>query len=183
MCAGGVCCTSCADEGAVGGHCFSGWAGRHGLQPDVPLGKETSNFIGLLHTQVESAAHAALMKALWADTAFLAGQGVMDYSLLVGVDSPNGALVVGIIDFLRQVCTGLSSRGYCRPCRVDHSCIVHMSACTSCFCERAGTKPLPLPHPVAICVSDCVRTCGSGGSGSDNDLRLTLVCISAVHLG
>lgn len=53
--------------------------------------------------QVESAAHQALMKALWADTAFLAGQGVMDYSLLVGVDSPNGALVVGIIDFLRQV--------------------------------------------------------------------------------
>ncbi len=43
------------------------------------------------------------MKALWADTAFLAGQGVMDYSLIVGVDMPNGALVVGIIDFLRQV--------------------------------------------------------------------------------
>ncbi len=43
------------------------------------------------------------MAALWADTAFLAGQGVMDYSLLVGVDVPNGALVVGIIDFLRQV--------------------------------------------------------------------------------
>ena len=57
--------------------------------------------------QVEPAAHAALMKALWADTAFLAGQGVMDYSLLVGVDSPNGALVVGIIDFLRQVRTAL----------------------------------------------------------------------------
>ena len=52
---------------------------------------------------MEPAAHEALMKALWADTAFLAGQGVMDYSLLVGVDSPNGALVVGIIDFLRQV--------------------------------------------------------------------------------
>ncbi|BDA49325.1 probable 1-phosphatidylinositol-3-phosphate 5-kinase FAB1C [Coccomyxa sp. Obi] len=51
---------------------------------------------------VESSAHAALMKALWADTAFLAGQGVMDYSLIVGVDTPNGALVVGIIDFLRQ---------------------------------------------------------------------------------
>lgn len=43
------------------------------------------------------------MAALWADTAWLAGQGVMDYSLLVGLDSPNGALVVGIIDFLRQV--------------------------------------------------------------------------------
>ena len=49
------------------------------------------------------------MKALWADTAFLAGQGVMDYSLIVGVDSPNGALVVGIIDFLRQVRTVVSS--------------------------------------------------------------------------
>ena len=56
--------------------------------------------------QVESGAHAALMAALWADTAFLAGQGVMDYSLLVGVDMPNGALVVGIIDFLRQVGPG-----------------------------------------------------------------------------
>ena len=52
---------------------------------------------------MESSAHAALMKALWADTAFLAGQGVMDYSLIVGVDMPNGALIVGIIDFLRQV--------------------------------------------------------------------------------
>lgn len=48
------------------------------------------------------------MKALWADTAFLAGQGVMDYSLIVGVDTPNGALVVGIIDFLRQVCIYLA---------------------------------------------------------------------------
>lgn len=76
------------------------------------------------------------MKALWADTAFLAGQGVMDYSLLVGVDSPNGALVVGIIDFLRQVCNGLSYHGYCRHCRVYYPCIVHMSACTSCFCDR-----------------------------------------------
>ena len=52
--------------------------------------------------QVESGAHAALLAALWADTAFLAGQGVMDYSLLVGVDRPGRVLVVGIIDFLRQ---------------------------------------------------------------------------------
>ncbi len=51
---------------------------------------------------MESGAHAALLAALWADTAFLAGQGVMDYSLLVGVDRPNRTLVVGIIDFLRQ---------------------------------------------------------------------------------
>ena len=51
---------------------------------------------------MESGAHAALLAALWADTAFLAGQGVMDYSLLVGVDRPGRVLVVGIIDFLRQ---------------------------------------------------------------------------------
>ena len=46
-----------------------------------------------------------MMAALWADTAFLAGQGVMDYSLLVGVDCPGATFVVGIIDFLRQVCS------------------------------------------------------------------------------
>ena len=55
---------------------------------------------------MESGAHAALMAALWADTAFLAGQGVMDYSLLVGVDRPGRVLVVGIIDFLRQARSG-----------------------------------------------------------------------------
>ena len=41
--------------------------------------------------------------ALAADTAFLAGLGVMDYSLLLGVDRQNRLLVVGIIDFVRQV--------------------------------------------------------------------------------
>ena len=58
------------------------------------------------------------MKALWADTAFLAGQGVMDYSLLVGVDSRYGALVVGIIDFLRQVkvlCTSTDDSDHSLP--------------------------------------------------------------------
>ena len=70
----------------------------------------------ILASQVESGAHAALMAALWADTAWLAGQGVMDYSLLVGLDSPNGALVVGIIDFLRQVGEPLRWASACSPC-------------------------------------------------------------------
>ena len=43
------------------------------------------------------------MSALAADTAFLASLGVMDYSLLLGVDRQNRQLVVGIIDFVRQV--------------------------------------------------------------------------------
>ena len=38
------------------------------------------------------------------DTAFLSGLGVMDYSLLLGVDRGRRELVVGIIDYCRQVC-------------------------------------------------------------------------------
>ena len=38
-----------------------------------------------------------------ADTSFLSGLGVMDYSLLVGVDKARGELVVGVIDYIRQV--------------------------------------------------------------------------------
>ncbi|KAK9796713.1 hypothetical protein WJX73_010097 [Symbiochloris irregularis] len=51
---------------------------------------------------VGSEAHARLLRALWSDTAFLAGLGVMDYSLLVGMNQSGGTLVVGIIDFIRQ---------------------------------------------------------------------------------
>ena len=60
--------------------------------------------------QVDQAAHANLEAVLWRDTAFLAGLGVMDYSLLVGLDSHTHRLVIGIIDFIRQV-----------PCDFMHS--------------------------------------------------------------
>ena len=53
---------------------------------------------------MDQAAHANLEAVLWRDTAFLAGLGVMDYSLLVGLDSHSHRLVIGIIDFIRQVC-------------------------------------------------------------------------------
>lgn len=53
--------------------------------------------------QVEQGVHAELERALWSDTAFLSSLGVMDYSLLVGVDKATNTLVVGIIDFIRQV--------------------------------------------------------------------------------
>jgi len=43
----------------------------------------------------------AMEVALWRDTGFLAALGVMDYSLLVGVDKEHNALVVAIIDFIR----------------------------------------------------------------------------------
>lgn len=53
--------------------------------------------------KVNQQAHAELERCLWSDTAFLSQLGVMDYSLLVGVDKATNTLVVGIIDFIRQV--------------------------------------------------------------------------------
>ncbi|PRW32495.1 FAB FYVE-domain PI-3,4-kinase [Chlorella sorokiniana] len=53
-------------------------------------------------TLVGPRAYACLQRALWSDTGFLAGLGVMDYSLLVGVDKARGELVVGVIDYCRQ---------------------------------------------------------------------------------
>ncbi|KAG8773240.1 1-phosphatidylinositol-3-phosphate 5-kinase [Ceratobasidium sp. 428] len=42
-----------------------------------------------------------LRGAIWNDTQFLADLKVMDYSMLVGVDSAKNELVVGIVDFVR----------------------------------------------------------------------------------
>ncbi|GJQ83295.1 putative translation initiation factor IF-2, N-terminal region [Trypoxylus dichotomus] len=44
---------------------------------------------------------AVLTAAIQNDTEFLSAQSVMDYSLLVGLDSENKELVVGIIDYIR----------------------------------------------------------------------------------
>lgn len=57
----------------------------------------------ILDLQVRAEEHARLERSLWNDTAFLSQLGVMDYSLLVGVDKSSNVLVVGIIDFIRQV--------------------------------------------------------------------------------
>lgn len=43
-----------------------------------------------------------LEAAVYNDTAFLASFGVMDYSLLCGVDRRGGVLTIGIIDYVRQ---------------------------------------------------------------------------------
>ncbi|KAK9819645.1 hypothetical protein WJX72_000689 [[Myrmecia] bisecta] len=51
---------------------------------------------------VNQQAYARLERALWNDTSFLSSLGVMDYSMLVGVDKHEHVLVVGIIDFVRQ---------------------------------------------------------------------------------
>ncbi|GIL70860.1 hypothetical protein Vretifemale_1543 [Volvox reticuliferus] len=58
-----------------------------------------------MHTNpifVDARSRHQMEAAVWADTSFLAGQDVMDYSLLVGVDKENGVLALAIIDFIRQ---------------------------------------------------------------------------------
>ncbi|EFJ51101.1 hypothetical protein VOLCADRAFT_88405 [Volvox carteri f. nagariensis] len=58
-----------------------------------------------MHTNpifVDARSRHQMEAAVWADTGFLAGQDVMDYSLLVGVDKENGVLALAIIDFIRQ---------------------------------------------------------------------------------
>lgn len=42
-----------------------------------------------------------ITEAIENDTSFLSNNGVMDYSLLLGIDEQNKTLVVGIIDYIR----------------------------------------------------------------------------------
>ncbi|GMJ13319.1 FORMS APLOID AND BINUCLEATE CELLS 1C [Hibiscus trionum] len=63
------------------------------------------NLLETLRTEpifLGSKAKRSLERAIWNDTSFLASVGVMDYSLLVGVDEERKELVLGIIDFMRQ---------------------------------------------------------------------------------
>lgn len=60
--------------------------------------------------------HVALQmffqKAVGNDTLFLSIVNVVDYSILVGFDEDNGEIVVGIIDYLRQVLACICSNMY-----------------------------------------------------------------------
>ncbi|KAJ1258876.1 hypothetical protein BS78_10G109300 [Paspalum vaginatum] len=63
------------------------------------------NLLETLHTKpifLGSKSKRRLERAVWNDTSFLALVGVMDYSLLVGIDEERKELVMGIIDYLRQ---------------------------------------------------------------------------------
>eukprot|EP00898_Chlorokybus_atmophyticus_P001216 jgi/Chlat1/2095/Chrsp17S02689 len=68
----------------------------------VLLDENLVEIMGTTPILVDAPAKSALQEAVSHDTAFLAGLGVMDYSLLVGVDEEKQELVVGIIDFIRQ---------------------------------------------------------------------------------
>lgn len=84
-------------------------AAREGVLLDQNLLEEMG--AGALPLLVGEADAALLRAGARADSDFLSGQGVMDYSLLVGVDPASGALAVGIIDYLRQYTWDKQARG------------------------------------------------------------------------
>uniref|UniRef100_A0A2P2MEB2 1-phosphatidylinositol-3-phosphate 5-kinase n=1 Tax=Rhizophora mucronata TaxID=61149 RepID=A0A2P2MEB2_RHIMU len=63
------------------------------------------NFVNDMNSSplyVSNKAKRLFERAVWNDTTFLNSINVMDYSLLVGVDTTQRVLVCGIIDYLRQ---------------------------------------------------------------------------------
>ncbi|KAK3230343.1 hypothetical protein Dsin_002224 [Dipteronia sinensis] len=69
---------------------------------DVLLDQNFVNDMNTSPVYVSNKAKSLLQRAVWNDTSFLNSIDVMDYSLLVGVDTRRRVLVCGIIDYLRQ---------------------------------------------------------------------------------
>ncbi|KAL4281655.1 hypothetical protein GQ457_03G031520 [Hibiscus cannabinus] len=69
---------------------------------DVLLDQNFVNDMNSSPLYVSNQAKRLLQRAVWNDTTFLNSINVMDYSLLVGVDTQRQELVCGIIDYLRQ---------------------------------------------------------------------------------
>lgn len=69
---------------------------------DVLLDQNFVNDMNSCPLYVSNTAKRLLQRAVWNDTAFLYSINVMDYSLLLGVDTERRELVCGIIDYLRQ---------------------------------------------------------------------------------
>ncbi|KAE8666387.1 putative 1-phosphatidylinositol-3-phosphate 5-kinase FAB1D-like isoform X3 [Hibiscus syriacus] len=69
---------------------------------DVLLDQNFVNDMNSSPLYVSNQAKRILQRAVWNDTTFLNSINVMDYSLLVGVDTQRQELVCGIIDYLRQ---------------------------------------------------------------------------------
>ncbi|WOK96156.1 hypothetical protein Cni_G04863 [Canna indica] len=78
---------------------------RSRYNPDTSGSNTVLLDLNLLETKpifLGSKAKRRLERAVWNDTSFLASVGVMDYSLLVGIDETHKELVIGIIDYMRQ---------------------------------------------------------------------------------
>ncbi|KAH7313462.1 hypothetical protein B0I35DRAFT_273731 [Stachybotrys elegans] len=72
-----------------------------GEQNEVLLDENMVEFISNSPLFAREHSKKLLRASVWNDTLFLARQDVMDYSLMIGVDSARKELVVGIIDCIR----------------------------------------------------------------------------------
>ncbi|ODV85343.1 hypothetical protein CANARDRAFT_199346 [[Candida] arabinofermentans NRRL YB-2248] len=72
-----------------------------GKENEVLLDENMVEYIYESPLFVRENAKRLLRASLWNDTLFLAKMNVMDYSLVVGIDSESNELVVGIIDCIR----------------------------------------------------------------------------------
>ena len=72
-----------------------------GKENEVLLDENMVEYIYESPLFVRENAKRLLRASLWNDTLFLAKMNVMDYSLVIGIDSESKDLVVGIIDCIR----------------------------------------------------------------------------------
>lgn len=72
-----------------------------GKENEVLLDENMVEYIYESPLFVKEYAKKLLRTSLWNDTLFLSRMNVMDYSLVIGIDSENHELVVGIIDCIR----------------------------------------------------------------------------------
>lgn len=72
-----------------------------GRENEVLLDENMVEFIYESPLFVREHSKKLLRSSLWNDTLFLAMMNVMDYSLVIAIDTENHELVVGIIDFIR----------------------------------------------------------------------------------
>ena len=91
------------------------------------------------------------------DSAFLAGLGVMDYSLLVGMDDDSGELVGAFIDYLRQVRLPLS---FSFPPLFFST--MALSAMHAIFSNKPRASPTTRRAPAAVHVGQAAGDVGEG---------------------
>ena len=72
-----------------------------GKQDEVLLDENLVEFIYESPLFIREHSKKVLRASVWNDTLFLSKLNVMDYSLLVGIDSDSNELVIGIVDFIR----------------------------------------------------------------------------------
>uniref|UniRef100_A0A0N5BK29 1-phosphatidylinositol-3-phosphate 5-kinase n=1 Tax=Strongyloides papillosus TaxID=174720 RepID=A0A0N5BK29_STREA len=74
---------------------------KHHAKDQVLLDENFVNNLWNNQFYVHPHAKAALTQAIDNDSKFLSAQKIMDYSLLVGVDSENDEVILGIVDYMR----------------------------------------------------------------------------------